>query len=154
MDNATCASAMGCAKSRDWLPAHVEVWAKPVAVAPSSGRISSEGASASAQPMAQQLNLQEVESLLVAMTMPQEAHALYGAPSKARRSPPLPPPLPRARSRRSPPPWPETQQARTPTPPIATPFLRPPRWIQRPTLQHACSPASSGLALAWPAACR
>ena len=57
LDNATCAAPMGCAKSQDWLPTSVDVYAKNNA----QGKIS---------------------DLIVEMTLPKEGHALYGAPTK------------------------------------------------------------------------
>lgn len=56
LDNSTCASEMGCAKSQDWLPSAVEVFSK---------------ANASAG-----------HEIVVSLTLPREAHVVYGAPSK------------------------------------------------------------------------
>ena len=60
LDNATCASSMGCAESRDWVPSSVELFADAA------------GASA-AEP---------ISTLVVALTMPTRAATLYGAPDK------------------------------------------------------------------------
>ena len=53
MDQSTCAMPMGCAKSQDWLPTKVEAW---------HGSSSDE------------------DLLTIALTLPSEAHVVYGAP--------------------------------------------------------------------------
>ena len=58
LDNSTCKQEMGCAKSQDWLPTAVDVWHK------SAGGDVAE------------------DSVVVEMTMPAEAHTIYGAPAK------------------------------------------------------------------------
>jgi hypothetical protein len=57
MDNVTCASKMGCAKSQVWLPSDVAVWARRT-----RGNI--------------------VGALTIVLTMPREVHTVYGAPAK------------------------------------------------------------------------
>ncbi len=59
LDNTTCAAEMGCAQSKDWLPDAVDVWA----------RYDQQGSHI-------------VASLTIELTMPQEAHVLYGSPEK------------------------------------------------------------------------
>ena len=58
MDNVTCASKMGCAKSQVWLPSDVAVWAR-------------------------RTRGNTVAALTIVLTMPREAHTVYGAPAGA-----------------------------------------------------------------------
>ena len=60
LDNATCASKMGCAESRDWLPSKIDVFA--------------DAAGALSDPIKKKLT--------IALEMPNRAAKIYGAPDK------------------------------------------------------------------------
>ena len=76
LDNATCGHPMGCAKSQDWPPASVGVYARfgggGGGGSLSAGNDGGGSGTALIAPIAE---------LVIALKPPAEAHALYGAPS-------------------------------------------------------------------------